>query len=118
MKGQSAGPVLQVSDLSRSLKHYTEVLGFAEDFRFGEYAGVRNGEAQLHLCAHTIHTRPIGGGAAFVFCDEVDDYYIEIKAKGAIVKAKPEDRPYGMKDFTVLDPDGNHLSFGCETRKS
>ena len=32
MKCKSAGPVLQVSDLSRSLKYYTEVLGFAEDF--------------------------------------------------------------------------------------
>jgi catechol 2,3-dioxygenase-like lactoylglutathione lyase family enzyme len=118
MKCQSAGPVLQVSDLSRSLKYYTEVLGFAEDFRFGEYAGVRNGDALLHLCAHTIHTRPIGGGAAFVICDEVENYHKEIRAKGAIVNVKPDDRHYGMKDFTVLDPDGNHINFGCETRRS
>ena len=72
----------------------------------------------LHLCAHILHARPVGGGAAFFFCDEIDDYCNQIKRKGAIVKVEPENRPYGMRDFTVLDPDGNHLSFGTETRKS
>jgi uncharacterized glyoxalase superfamily protein PhnB len=116
MKGRRAGPVLQVSNLSLSLKYYTDVLGFTEDFRFGEYAGVRNGEAVLHLCAHTLHARPVGGGAAFVFCDEIDNYCNEIERTGAIVKVEPEDRPYGMRDFTVLDSDGNHLNFGTELR--
>jgi uncharacterized glyoxalase superfamily protein PhnB len=116
MKGHGAGPVLQVSNLSRSLSYYIDVLGFTEDFRFGEYAGVRNGEAVLHLCAHTLHSRPVGGGAAFVFCDEIDDYCNQIKGNGAIVKVEPEDRPYGIRDFTVLDLDGNHLNFGTEIR--
>jgi len=118
MKAHGAGPVLQVSDLNRSLKYYTEVLGFIEDFRFGEYVGVRNGEAALHLCAHTIHGRPVGGGTAFIFCDEVTEYFAEIEKKGAIVKVEPEDRPYGMREFTILDSDGNHLNFGSETPTS
>ena len=113
MKAHGVGPVLQVGDLNRSLKYYTEVLGFAEEFRFGEYAGVKNGEAILHLCAHTIHQRPVGGGTAFIFCDEVNDYFEQIKKNGAMVKVEPEDRPYGMRDFVILDPDGNHLSFGA-----
>ena len=112
MKAHSAGPVLQVSDLNRAVKYYSEILGFAEDFRFGNYAGVRNGEAMLHLCGHTVHNRPLGGGAAFIICDEVNSYFADIKQKGAIVKVEPSDEPYGMRDFIVLDPDGNHLTFG------
>jgi uncharacterized glyoxalase superfamily protein PhnB len=70
------------------------------------------------LCGHHFHQRPLGGSTASIFCDEIDSYYEEIKKNGAIVKVKPDDRSYGMRDFTVLDPDGNHLCFGCESKKS
>ncbi len=118
MKTQGVAPVLQVSSLSESLKYYDRVLGFAEDFRFGDYAGVRREEVMLHLCAHTVHKRPVGGGAVSIFCDEVDGYLAKIKKNGAVVKIEPENRPYGMRDFTILDPDGNHLTFGCESPTS
>jgi uncharacterized glyoxalase superfamily protein PhnB len=114
MKTHGIGPVFHVSDLDSALTYYKVVLGFEEDFRFGAYAGVNHGSACLHLCGHQIHKRPIGGGTAFIFCDEVDDYFQQIKKQGAIVKVEPADQPYGMRDFIVLDPDGNHMNFGCE----
>ncbi|MBV9877249.1 MAG: VOC family protein [Verrucomicrobia bacterium] len=116
MKTQGIGPVFQVNNLTDALKYYKEVLGFKEDFQFGDYAGVSHGDACVHLCAHVIHRRPVGGGSAFVFCDEVDDYCQEIKKNGAVIKVEPADQPYGMRDFIVLDPDGNHMTFGCEIR--
>ena len=118
MNTQGIGPVFQVSDLNSALQYYKEALGFKAEFQFGSYAGVSHGDACFHLCAHQIHQRPNGGGAAFVFCDEVDDYCQEIKENGAMVKMEPADQPYGMRDFIVLDPDGNHLTFGCEIRKA
>ena len=27
----------------------------------------------------------------------------------------PKDYAYGMRDFIVADPDGNHLAFGCRS---
>ncbi|WP_050029713.1 glyoxalase superfamily protein [Verrucomicrobium sp. BvORR034] len=116
MKAQQSATVFQVSNLEAALKHYVEVLGFTEDFRFGEYAGVTIGDVCVHLCAHSIHQRPVGGGTVCIFADEVDSYYREIQAKGAQIKAEPRDYPYGMRDFMVVDPDGNHLSFGCEVK--
>jgi uncharacterized glyoxalase superfamily protein PhnB len=118
MNTHGIGPVFQVSDLNSALKYYKEALGFKEDFQFGSYAGVSHGDACVHLRAHQIHQRPNGGGAAFVFCDEVDDYCQEIKKNGAMVKMEPADQPYGMRDFIVLDPDGTRLTFGCEIRKA
>ena len=88
MKTQGVAPVLQVRSLDDSLKYYAEVLGFTEDFRFGDYAGVRHGEVLLHLCAHDFHKRPIGGGTVSIFCDEVDSYFEEIKKSGAVVKVR------------------------------
>ena len=69
------------------------------------------------MCAHDVYKRPVGAGAAAIFWDEVDGYFAEIKKNGAIVKVEPGNRPYGMRDFTVLGRDGNHLNFGCESRK-
>jgi predicted enzyme related to lactoylglutathione lyase len=118
MKPESAATVFQVANVDSGLRYYKEVLGFAEVFRFGDYAGVELGEARIHLCSHGTHNRPVGGGTIYLFCDDVDTYYAEIKSKGGIIKNEPHDYDYGMRDFMALDPDGNHLAFGCEIEKS
>jgi predicted enzyme related to lactoylglutathione lyase len=116
VKTRHAAPVFQVADLAASLKHYTEILGFGPDFRFGDYAGVKLGEVCLHLCGHTIHQRPIGGGTVYIFCAEpVDAYHAELTSRGATLIAPPKTCAYGMRDFIVVDPDGNQLAFGCRS---
>jgi catechol 2,3-dioxygenase-like lactoylglutathione lyase family enzyme len=102
----------QVSDLEASLKFYRDVLGFQEDFRFGEYAGIHLSELHLHLCAHTFWAKPVGGGQVSIFCDEVDPYCSQIRVLGANIRLEPTDEPYGMRDFVVSDLDGNLLTFG------
>jgi uncharacterized glyoxalase superfamily protein PhnB len=39
-----------------------------------------------------------------------------MSGRGANVLKPPQDYAYGMRDFDVADPDGNHLTFGMETR--
>ena len=117
MKTTTAIPVFQVSNVESALKHYTGIFGFSEDFRFGDYAGIKLGDVRLHLSGHSVHERPVGGGTAYILCDEVDDYCAKIKKQGAIVKSDPKDYPYGMRDFMAVDPDGNHIAFGCEAKK-
>jgi len=119
MKTKHVTPVFKVGSLSKALAHYKEVLGFAEDFRIGNYAGVKLGSISIHLAEQSEdgdseYAKPIGGSTIYVFCDEVDSYYAEIRSKGAEVKYPPKNWPYGMRDFRVADPDGNHLSFGCD----
>jgi uncharacterized glyoxalase superfamily protein PhnB len=118
MTPQGAAAIFQVSNLDQALRYYIEVLGFSEDFRFEEYAGIKFGGACLHLCSHHAQDRPVGGGTVCVFCDEVDLYYAELKARGAHLKTEPRDYPYGMRDFMAKDLDGNHLSFGCESKQA
>jgi catechol 2,3-dioxygenase-like lactoylglutathione lyase family enzyme len=112
MKVVGAATVLQVGDLEASVKFYRDTLGFEENFRFGEYAGMHLGELEVHLCVHTTWKRPVGGGSVSIFCDEVDQYWSEVRERGANVLWEPVDEPYGMRDFAVSDPDGNLLTFG------
>lgn len=113
MNTHYAASVFRVTNVDAALKYYTDVLGFSEDFRFGDYAGIKLGSVLVHLSGHSVHQRPIGGGTVYVFCDEVDSYYTEIKTKGARIVTEPKDYDYGMRDFVIQDPDGNHISFGC-----
>jgi uncharacterized glyoxalase superfamily protein PhnB len=119
MNAKSIAPVFQVADLDAALKHYKEVLGFSEDFRVGDYAGVKLGQAALHLSKHGAgeYAKPVGGSIAYIFCDDVDDYFEKVKQNGAAIKCPPNDAHYGMREFMLADFDGHHLAFGCEIPK-
>jgi uncharacterized glyoxalase superfamily protein PhnB len=120
MKTEIAAPVFHVVDVDAALKNYKDVLGFEEDFRVGDYVGVKLGKITVHLSKYSAgeYAKPIGGSIVYVFCDEVDAYYAEIKKKGAKVKYPPQDTHYGMREFMVADLDGHHLAFGCDIKKA
>lgn len=113
MKITGAAVVMPVRDVEAALAFYTGVLGFLKEFQFGRYAGVERDGALIHLSAHgNPNTGTPGSGCVYLFCDEVDDYFREITAKGARVDGEPKDYPYGMRDFVAQDVDGNRVSFG------
>jgi uncharacterized glyoxalase superfamily protein PhnB len=41
--------------------------------------------------------------------------YAELAERGANILKPPQDYPYGMRDFDVLDPDGNQVTFGMQS---
>lgn len=115
MKTFCVCPVLQVADLGRSLAYYRDVLGFEQEFVYGEppfYGAVKLGEASVHLGSPAAQAARRGLGSAYFFCDNVDAYYATVVAKGALVTSPLANHPYGMRDFQVKDPDGNLLGFG------
>lgn len=111
-----AAAIFQVADLNAAVAHYKTVLGFTEDFRFGDYAGLTLGDITLHLSAEAARKQHAGAGSVFVFCEAVDAYFTAIKKRGAIIRMEPVNTGYGRRDFTVADPDGNQLSFSCEIK--
>jgi uncharacterized glyoxalase superfamily protein PhnB len=59
--------------------------------------------------------RLAGQGGLCIFVRDVDQLYAEVSARGARLLNRPEDRDYGMRDFDVVDADGNQLTFGMGT---
>ncbi|WP_347265557.1 bleomycin resistance protein [Roseococcus pinisoli] len=105
-------------DMTTSLHHYRDVLGFEISFECGEppfYAGLCRDQVELHLISADRATRRPGAGAVAIFVDEVDALQAGFAAKGARIPVPVQDRPYGMRDFSVVDPDGNQLTFGMGT---
>ncbi|MFA9479061.1 bleomycin resistance protein [Phycisphaerales bacterium AB-hyl4] len=118
MKITGAATVLPVRDLEASLRFFIDHLGFAEEFRFGNYAGVQCERLMLHLSQQgNPNTAEPGTGCVYVFCDEVDQWYAQLNAAGVRTDGPPETYPYGMRDFLVFDPDGNQISFGCPVKE-
>lgn len=105
-------PVLSVADIHSAVKFYVERLGFSEDFTQGEpptFAGVRLDQVQIFL--QTGHSSP-GGSAVYFVVGNADDLHAFQRANGVSAMLEPEDRDWGLRDFTIRDPDGNHLTFG------
>ncbi len=115
---RDAATLFVVQDVLRSVEHYRDVLGFRVEFTYGEptfYAGVERDNVAIHLQAASETKRQPGHGAINVFVTGVDPLYQELKARGARTTEEPADRPYGMRDFDIVDLDGNLLCFGEST---
>lgn len=113
-----AATVFVVQDIAASIHHYRYALGFDLAFEYGKptfYAGLCRDEIELHLIAAKQTKRVAGQGAIAIFVEDVDALYAELRARGARAPTPPKDYPYGMRDFNVIDPDGNQLTFGMST---
>ena len=110
-------PTLPVSDLARSHRFYTEVLGFVVPWGWGDppiYGGVQATEgsaAAIHLSVKQGAFEP---GEAYVIVDDVDACFAQVRAAGGTFRHEVGDRDYGMRDFMVEDPDGNLISFATD----
>jgi catechol 2,3-dioxygenase-like lactoylglutathione lyase family enzyme len=110
--------VFVVSDIAASLAYYRDAIGFEVTFEYGQplsYACLCRDEVGLHLLAAAVTKRLPGQGGLCIFVRDVDQIYAEVSARGARLLNRPEDRDYGMRDFDVVDADGNQLTFGMGT---
>jgi len=111
--------VFVVGDITKSIAHYRDALGFDVTFQYGQptfYACLCRDEVALHLLAAQETKRLPGNGGICVFVRDVDRVYAELVGRGAKVIKPPQGYDYGMRDFDVVDLDGNHLTFGMESR--
>jgi catechol 2,3-dioxygenase-like lactoylglutathione lyase family enzyme len=118
---KSFTPSLTVSDLSRSLVFYTQTLGFfvSESWTEGDrLRGVmlKAGACELGLSQDDWklgHDRNKGVGFR-IWCDtaqDVDTVAGRLKTAGYALTEEPGDHPaWGVRSFSVDDPDGFHLT--------
>ena len=66
--------------------------------------------ARLHV--HSFQNGTTGAAAVYVFLDNVDAFYAELRANGTHVSGPPIDQTWGTREIVVRDPDRNVLTFG------
>jgi catechol 2,3-dioxygenase-like lactoylglutathione lyase family enzyme len=103
----------EVSDVRVAVDFYTSKLGFSPGFLWGEpeptFAGVNLGQAQVFLQQGT--PNPAGCSAYFVI-GNADELFEFQRASGVDIVVTPDDRDYGLRDYSVRDLHGYRLTFG------
>jgi catechol 2,3-dioxygenase-like lactoylglutathione lyase family enzyme len=125
---QRVSPLLQVADLNASIEFYTTKLGFEEKWRDGDGFVILSrdgcdiflGQKQTKVDLRNITARAKPDGFAsydlHFHCSvgAADALWKEFSEAGANIPEKdgPITREYGIRDFTVIDPDGYSIVFG------
>lgn len=115
-----AATVFPVKDVEKSMRFYSEVLGFNINFKWGDpvsYAVLKRGEVSIHLTQKEGNSKPSNHTSLYVFVHDVDAVHDEFVTSNANITNPIGDRDYGMRDFDVTDPDGYLLAFGNGTKE-
>ena len=123
-------PLLQVRDLAASVAFYREMLGFRTGSLEGGFSVIRRDDCLIFLAQKTKDVdvtnkaaRAVNDGWCsydlHIYCEPgtLNALYEEFRARGVPMPGfedGPVMRPYGVRDFSVLDPDGYDLVFGEE----
>jgi lactoylglutathione lyase len=114
---------LFVEDTQASIGFYTRVLGFeVEREEPGVYASLRNGSVVLGIgpisklddeggyFTEEIASLRRGLGVEIVLeVEDVDGWCRRVSDSGYPVSEPMRERPWGLKDFRIADPDGYYL---------
>jgi len=114
MQIESVSPIFPADDLAASIAFYCDRLGFALAWSWGsppDIASVCRDGVGITLKQRSDATR-LGSAQVYVSVSGVDAWHAAFAASGVDAKVPIGNRPYGMRDFRIVDPSGNELSFG------
>ena len=103
-------PELPLTDVAAGIAHYRDLLGFHVNYQQDDLAVMDRDAVRLLLVLRT--ERYKGIGSAYVYVRDADALHAELSAKGVNVLGEPVSQPWGLREFRVLDPEGNQITFG------
>ena len=103
-------PELPVADVERAQQHYRDALGFEIGWLYPgkEIGAVSRGNAAIFFRKRK---PPFEPAVHWVFAEDIDASYQELKSLGANIVDPLEKKPWGLRQFTVKDLDGNLFYF-------
>lgn len=120
-------PSLRYEDVGRALEWLARAFGLKEHLRWvGKDGTVRHAELRIEDAFIELSEGPEGyrNPAALgqvcqslvVFVDHVDTHCEKARAAGANIVAEPEDKPWGLRQYTAEDLEGQRWEFSQHLR--
>ncbi len=99
-------PELPALDVESAQAFFRDRFGFKVEWLYpgGEIGAVSHGECAIFFRRTD---GPIHAGTFWIFSEDVDAAYQELKERGADIIEDIEDKPWGMRQFTIKDLNGN-----------
>ena len=106
-------PKLPMRDKAVTRDFFVNQLGFQQlgTTDWDGYLMVLRDKIQIHFFEFKDLDPKINYGQVYIRTSDIDSYYTTLKEKG-IKCTTPEDKPWGQREFSILDPDNNLLTFG------
>lgn len=128
MRFIDAIPALPVKDIAQSVGFYRDKLGFTLVHQESGFAILRRDDVEIHLWAasdeswrsRSSSSPVVSGAESFIAgtascrieVEGVDDLYQALSSLGILhPNAQLRDRWYGTREFGVVDPDNNLITF-------
>lgn len=105
-------PKLPMRDKAATRAFYLDQLGFQEfgSQDFEGYLMVEKDHIQIHFFAFNDLDPTENYGQVYIRTDDIDGLYQSLRDKK--ICGPLQVKPWGQKEFSVLDPDNNLLTFG------
>jgi hypothetical protein len=109
--------VLAVRDLKSSTQYYIDVIGFQRepiDAQGWSFLVRDNVMLMLGECPDEKPASELANHSwfAYWFIEGIDQFYQEIAARRALISSRPQDKPWGLREFGFSTPDGHRITCG------
>jgi predicted enzyme related to lactoylglutathione lyase len=111
--------MLAVRSLRASTDFYMNVLGLTRDFgdESDGWSWLSRDRFRIGLgaCPYALPAAELGDHSyvLYVTVDDIDALHAVWASRGAPILTPPETKPWGMREFAMVDPDGTLLRFGA-----
>lgn len=94
--------------------YYLQQLGFSMLAEYGDYLLLQKDHIELHFFAFPGLDPHVNDGQVYIRTQNIDALYAQLLAAGVAMhpNAPLQNKAWGQREFALLDPDHNLLTFG------
>ena len=107
-------PKLPMRNKSATRDYYINQLGFQEIGDYEGYLMVQKDKIEIHFFEFKALDPKENYGQVYIRADNIDEFYQSLLDNKTSIhpNGKLQTKPWGQKEFALLDPDSNLLTFG------
>lgn len=111
---QLAVPKLPMRNKALTISYYVGQLGFSLINDYGDYLLLEKDQVELHFFAHQSLVPEENDGQVYFRVADIQALYQHLLDNKVAIhpNGKLEDKPWKQREFSLLDPDNNLLTFG------